>query len=198
MPSLRLAAITAMLVCGCVYSKALHSDYDPFLKRHSHKMSLGRHWGGSGNFDLYLVGHEPEEAQPSYQVEVVYHSAFGWMFIQAGRSLGFLLGDEPLWLESRQGSSGQRDVAGGLGTSASIAERAVYDITAAQIDRLAEAERLKCRVCGSKGYQGFELGPAAIDQIRKFRGQVIVKEGNEISTEPSPRRRQRGHGNPRR
>ena len=143
----------------------VHSSVDEFTGA-AYDLMDNNVLGGGGFADarveLNPQRFTPKGGSPTYQVFVQYEWS-SWMFIEDGPSLVFLIDGERVEVRG-PGSRGDRDVWEG----GKVRETAMYQVSFALLERLAEGSEVKVRVVGSEFNMDREFTATNFERFRDF------------------------------
>jgi len=134
-------------MAGCASMGSVKTERDEFTGRESTDVTYNP-LAGSSLFDdaqvRFLPGYSPSDG---YYINIVVHgNSGGWVFIEEGETLRFIVDGERLSLAGA-GSVGNREV---LSSYATTWEAATYPTSREFLQGLATAKEVKVRLDGSR------------------------------------------------
>lgn len=165
---MKTLAIALALLVGCAGQwakvKTIQDEFDGYTIHRMQNNTLA----GGGLMDAETkVNLSPQkfigsEGSISYSLIVDYY-AESWLFIESGESLVLLVDGERMGF-SGDGSSGFREVLYG----ASINEKAWYDITRDELERISTAKEVKVKVTGQNYFVERHFATRNLTNIQNF------------------------------
>lgn len=171
-----LILISMIFILGsCVVpSSFVKTQTDEFTDSTKQRMESNR-LKREGFFDTLTVSVNLQKFKQEnitlYSVIVEYRDS-GWLFIQKGKSLTFLLdNDQRIILSSDEGSLSRRNIVGHKYSH--VTEEAWYDITPKQIRKIAYANEVKVKIEGRTSYITREFCESNIENFRQFYEEYV-------------------------
>lgn len=170
---LRLAPLAALLLGGClgVAPDDLHMAAAPTrtvddFTGTTHETMTAAPFGGEtdgARIFLTLVHETASDGKQSTELCTHYKGFGGWLFIEPGPSLVFLIDGQKEELRSAEGSVRFREVDG-----VNVRERAYYPISLDQCRRIGQAQSVRLRLVGRRYFVDKTFTPAAQKTFTEF------------------------------
>lgn len=131
---------------------------------------------GGARVELNFGRVDVAESDTTVYTALAEYEWSGWMFIESGGSLTFLVDGEPVSVSTETALT-RRDVLRG----GDVRERAIYTVPVALIRRLAAASEVKVRLQGSRYNMDREFDDSNFTRLRGF---ISTHVDDEPATAP--------------